>query len=546
MTIAKRSGHSSTMRPKLFPAARASVMIAAILELYGCGGGDSTGTPAADFSVSLSASSLSAPVGASTPSLVIAIKGLNGFSGPVSVVLKDAPNGVRVVPSSAFSLAAGASKSVSFDLADSVAVGPTTITITAASGSHSHSTQVELTAESIVRTYQMGSRLYLASGNSTDTARVGLETTWGGSIVELSVNGTEYVNRHDTGREVQPAFRSPWNLNWNPTLAGDGNDRGTALIDQVVDADSIYIKAKPLQWIPGAFGGGPGQPIAGDMLVEQTVTAVKSSPHTFKVHYKVTHLGTDYHGTGGQEFLAVYTNRDYATFVSYAGPKPWSNDNPSVMQFPLLGSPNPPVTVTERWGALVDKHNMGLTVYAPASGAVYIGFVASDPALPGGPDDNSTNYFAALPDWTIAPGLVKEADFYLIGGDYHAARSIVYRLHDSLPPEDVSAPVETLDQPSAGETIGGVVPVSGWAFDDTEVSKVEILMDGALQGIATYGQPRPDVATAYPNLAPVNVGFSYSLATAKFPNGPHALNVRATDTSGNVALLPDVIVTVAN
>src|SRR5262249_13908708 len=159
-----------------------------------------------------------------------------------------------------------------------------------------------------------------------DKARVGLETMWGGSIVELSVNGTEYVNRHDTGREVQPAFRSSIDPNWNPTLAGDGYDRGTPLIDQLVEADSVYIKAQPLQWAPDYFGGGPGQAIAGDMLVEQTVTAVRDSPHTFKVHYKVTHLGADFHGTGGQEFLAVYTNRDYATFVSYQGPAAWTND----------------------------------------------------------------------------------------------------------------------------------------------------------------------------------------------------------------------------
>jgi len=41
---------------------------------------------------------------------------------------------------------------------------------------------------------------------SQHTIRIGLETAWGGSIVEVSLNGTNFVNAHDTGREVQPAF----------------------------------------------------------------------------------------------------------------------------------------------------------------------------------------------------------------------------------------------------------------------------------------------------------------------------------------------------
>ena len=408
------------------------------LFMVACGGGGgnggNTGPPAADFSVTLSASSLSASVGSSTSPLVIAIKRVNGFSGAVSIALKGLPNGVTILPSPTFSLLPGESQSVTFSLADNAAVGPASITVAASNGGQSSSAQFEISAESIVRTYQIGSRLYLESATAADTARIGLETTWGGSIVELSVNGTEYVNRHDTGREVQPAFRSSTDSNWNPTLAGDSYDRGTPLIDQLVTANSIYIKAQPLQWTPDPFGGGPGHTIAGDMLVEQTVTAVADSPHTFKVHYKITHLGNDYHGTdSGQEFLAVYTNRDYATFVSYQGPTPWSNDAPTMKQFPLLGMHHGSATVTEPWGALVDNRGIGLTVYAPDSGLGYIGFIAADPNSSNGPEDNATNYFAAITMWTIGPAFVTEADFYLIAGDYHTARSIVYRLRKTQP-----------------------------------------------------------------------------------------------------------------
>jgi len=66
-------------------------------------------------------------------------------------------------------------------------------------------------------------------------------------------------------------------------------------------------------------------------------------------------------------------------------------------------------------------------VFSPSSGLLYIGFVAPDTSQPGGgPEDNSTNYFAALPNWTITPGFVPEADIYLIAGDYKApARSCI-------------------------------------------------------------------------------------------------------------------------
>ena len=94
-------------------------------------------------------------------------------------------------------------------------------------------------------------------------------------------------------------------------------------------------------------------------------------------------------------------------------------------------------------------------------------------------------------------------------------------------------------------SFGGITTVSGWSLDDASVAKVEILVDGVVDGTASYGSSRPDVAGTYPG-APVNIGFSYLLNTAKYGNGTHTLNVRATDSSGNVSVFPDVGVTVGN
>jgi hypothetical protein len=146
---------------------------------------------------------------------------------------------------------------------------------------------------------------------------------------------------------------------------------------------------------------------------------------------------------------------------------------------------------------------------------------------------------------TIGPNVVFEGDIYLIAGDPAGARQIIYDLHQSLTAPDIFMPIGSTDVPSGGSTISGVTTVGGWTFGTVNVAKVEILVDGTVDGTASYGSPRPDVATGYPNV-PVNIGFSYSLTTTRYSNGPHTLNVRATDTSGNVAVFPNVHLTVSN
>jgi len=501
--------------------------------LGGCGGSLLTSL-SPDFVLTVSPSSVETIVGSTTPPVTISVTAQNRFAGTVNVTLQGLPSGVTASINS-FSLVAGASQSVTFNLSDSAAVGATSIGVLATGGAHTHSQQLTLTTDAIVRTYQGGSVLYLESGTSSDTARIGLETNWGGSIVEVSLNGTNFVNEHDTGREVQPSYRDGNNPNYNPTLGGDVFDQGTPTISYAVAADSLLTTAQPLQWDPTSYGGGQGNPIPGDVLVEQTVSAVTSQPHTFKVHLKATHLGTDQHATTGQEFPAVYTNRDYNRFIYYGGSAPWSDAPTIVTGLPILGQqPFGAYYISEQWGALVDTRNTGLTVYVPSVDPYVTAFTSPDVGG-SGPTDNSTNYFAPLGNLTIGPGFVFEGDFYIIAGDCTKARQIVYQLHQTLAIPDIFAPFENIDQPSAGSMLSSITPVSGWAFDDVNVAKVEILIDGVAAGTADYGSPRPDVQAAYPS-SPVNVGFSYSLDTTRFTNGPHTLNVRATDTSGNVAM----------
>jgi len=110
------------------------------------------------------------------------------------------------------------------------------------------------------------------------------------------------------------------------------------------------------------------------VLVEQTISAVTDHQHTFKVHYKVTHPGNDLHTNTLQEFPAVATNQDYNRFAYYGGTAPWTNGAVAVTQFPDLPQFSPVLYVPERWGALVDTPNVGLTVYVPSQYPYIVGF----------------------------------------------------------------------------------------------------------------------------------------------------------------------------
>jgi len=526
----------------------AVVSSALALMLLGCGGSAPITSSTPDFSLSVSPSSVSADVGTATSPVTISVSSQNGFSDSVKVVLQGLPQGVTASPSSSFSLAAGTNQSLTFSVADSADVGPSSITVVATAGTHTHSAQFTLTAKALVRTYQSGSVLYLESATATDTSRVGLDTNWGGSIVEVSVNGTNFVNADDTGREVQPSFYDgnahydgcagcSGNWGWNPVLAGDGYDHGTPIITQLLSPQSMYIKAQPLQWIPDGKGGGPDQPVLSDVMVEQTVTALPNYAHTFQVHCKVTHLGSDQHADAGQEFPAVYVNAQYNRFVYYSGTNPWTNGAVSFAQFQHLGDPGFLLYVPERWGAHVNEQNEGLAVFVPSQYPYVSGFDS--------PESN-TNYFLPFSMLTFAPNVTFEGNFYIIAGDYGAARQVIYDLHKQLgDPANIFAPIGATDVPASGDTVSGVVTVAGWAFGNVSVSKIEVLVDGKVDGAASYGSSRPDVPEVYPH-APANSGFSYSLDTTRYANGSHILNVRVTDTSGNIGIFSNVAVVISN
>jgi hypothetical protein len=508
-----------------------------------------------DFNLSVSPPSASAVVGSITSTVTVSVAPLNGFSGSVNVALEGLPSGVSVTSGSSFALQAGASQALTFSVSSSAAVGVFQLKVTGVSGMVSHTAQVVLTTEPIVRvnTYQSGSVLYLESDSGTDVSRIGLETNWGGSIVEVSLNGTNFVNEHDTGREVQVAQYDgsaqydncagcTGNFGWNPVQGGDEYDQGSPVLAQTLTTDSLYIKAQPYQWNPNDKGGGPGQPILGDTYVEATISAVTDHAFTFKVHYKITHFGTDHHANSIQEFPAVYVNLGFDRFVNDSSTTPWANAPVTFVTMPQLPLGGPTLYASEQWGAFVDSSDQGLTVFVPGMAPYIGGFAAAgDP----GPTGFGTDYFAPRTFFPVGPHSVLEGDVYLVAGDYKHARQVIYDLHSRLPPKDIFTPVGSVDSPAANTQVSGTISVAGWALDDVAVSRVDVYVDAGLAGTATYGGSRPDVANDWPH-APAAIGYALSLDTTSYSNGPHTIEIRAIDTSGNVAVFPDLPVTIQN
>jgi Big-like domain-containing protein len=397
-----------------------------------------------------------------------------------------------------------------------------------------------------IRTYQTGTRLYIENG----VMRVGVDTAWGGAIVEVSLRGRNFVNAFDPGREVQAALYdgAPYppcgdcagGFGWNPVQGGDSHHHGSPVLAQKLEDNLIYIKSRPHHWVPENKGGTTERPVPSDLIIEQWISLMGPESFGAKVRYRITHTGSDEHVNSYQELPAVYVNWEFARFIYYGGTAPWTNGEVTATTLPNRGSAGPTLYVPEQWSAFVDDRNFGLTVYVPGQYPYVTGL-----NIPEAIKESASHYFLPRTYFSFGPNSVMDADAYLFVGDYLNARRAIYDLHKNVAVRDAFTPLGSVDSPAPNAQLGGAASVSGWAFDNVQVSSVDVYVDNLLAGHASYGLPRPDVSKKWPH-CPTEIGYKFSLDTTHYPNGEHVIVVKAVDSSGNTAIFPRIAVHVEN
>ena len=90
-----------------------------------------------------------------------------------------------------------------------------------------------------------------------------------------------------------------------------------------------------------------------------------------------------------------------------------------------------------------------------------------------------------------------------------------------------------LEEPAPGSVYSGVSNVRGWAVAPQGLTKIELYVDGALQGNIPLGGRRADVGAAYPSYpGSADSGFAMAYNYSNLAAGSHTLAVRAYDNAG--------------
>ena len=95
-------------------------------------------------------------------------------------------------------------------------------------------------------------------------------------------------------------------------------------------------------------------------------------------------------------------------------------------------------------------------------------------------------------------------------------------------------PIGGIDFPVEGQTVAGIVRVSGFVLDFNSVDLIEIAVDGVVVNHADMDLPRPDVLEIFPtyyNSATPNPGFLSAFLARNYDAGPHTISVLARESA---------------
>jgi hypothetical protein len=94
-------------------------------------------------------------------------------------------------------------------------------------------------------------------------------------------------------------------------------------------------------------------------------------------------------------------------------------------------------------------------------------------------------------------------------------------------------PFGAIDSPTDGQTVSGIVRVSGFVLDMHSVSNIDLLVDGVVVNSAQMNLPRVDVLEIFPTYygSPTSQpGYITSFLAGNFSDGPHSMSIRVTES----------------
>ena len=94
-------------------------------------------------------------------------------------------------------------------------------------------------------------------------------------------------------------------------------------------------------------------------------------------------------------------------------------------------------------------------------------------------------------------------------------------------------PFGAIDSPTDGQTVSGVVSVSGFVLDQHSIDHIDLLVDNAYVATAQMNFPRLDVLLLFPTYAnspTAQPGFLTSFLASAYANGPHTVSIRVTES----------------
>lgn len=408
------------------------------------------------------------------------------------------------------------------------------------------------------RTGRSGATLFIENRAGADVLRLGLDTTLGAAVSELSLNGRDLVAKAGYGSHLiaiglydgdgtyDSCNGCTGVTGWNPTESCDYYRHGSPILEEALAAQSLYVKSRAVEWRPDDKGGGPGKPVPSDIVIEKWITPAPGHPYMFQERYRLTHDGADQHANASNAIASYEINADLGAWVFYAGGAPGTAG--ALTTLPQASLPQWPAATAvqwlpEAWAGWADPSGFGFAAYAPQ------GFPYATASQATGSPTDRVSVFSFLTPYSFRPGTTIDFTTFLMVGPMSRLQRETYAIARDLGPfADTSPPVGdiNLDAPLRNATVSGEVAVEGYAFDSGLGGVVlRLLLDGREVAKTTPNIRRPDIRLSFAG-APSNPAFHFDLDTTTASNGRHVVQVSATDAAGNVGLFTRRVLTFAN